>query len=151
MISLFLCNAMQSVCTFCTCHLQTDRSASSIPPPLFTVGVVAKQTAQRACTPQHLTKTHLRCEWGIWGYRTCNVGRMRALQKSQLCKLPLWKCIVALRWRTPTQGCAGLCWLSLWHRQHSASCPGKSNLWLKEKRAARLWAHGLELLFLRSM
>ena len=58
---------MQSICTFCTCHLQAPRSAGPIPPPLFTVGDVVKQTAQRTCMPQHLPKTHLSCKRGIWG------------------------------------------------------------------------------------
>lgn len=79
MISLCLCNALQNICTFFTCHLQVGRSAGPIPPLLFTVGDVVKQTAQRTCTPQHLPKTHLRCKRGIWGLHSMHCRKDKGI------------------------------------------------------------------------
>lgn len=56
---------------------------------------------------------------------------------------------VALSKRKPAQGCVGLCWLSLKHKQHSATCPGKGRLLWLEKRTVLLQAQGLELLLPR--
>lgn len=150
MISQFLCNAVQSVCPFCTCYLQVGRSAGPVPPPLFTVGDVVKQAAQRTYTPQHLPKTHLRCERGIWG-----LHGTRYRMDEGIAEIPLVQTTSVEAYcgsETENTNTTVFCRLSLRHKQHSATCPGKLRLlWLKWKRAALLRAHGLELLFPRSV
>lgn len=134
------------------CRWAGRTSAGPIPPPLFTTGNVVKQTAQRMCTPQSLPKTPLWCERGIWGLQGMHCRKDKGIEEILIMQMTFLEAYCGSEMEnTYRRVCRALLALPE-TASPSYLLPRKHRLlWHKGKRSALFRAHGLELLFPRSM